>query len=83
MSNVVLLDGVTLSTEPVAEVVSRIEDLLALAKDGHIRAVALAGVYNDGYIHKDFAATEGEWMSRLIGATSRLLYCLNRGAESD
>jgi hypothetical protein len=81
--NIILLSGVTLATAPVANVVEQLESALALARSGNIRAIAIAGIYNDNCIHQSWHAEAGENPTRLIGAIARMQWSLIQQAETN
>ena len=70
MTNVVQFPGVTSALEPVPEVVQQLEDLLARAKTGEIREVAIAAVTDQKSITTAWHH-ENDYF-RLVGAVSWL-----------
>lgn len=69
-----------LDAEPIgADVVEKLEEVLALAREGKISSVAIATVERDGCVNRSWSKTPS--LSLLIGSVVRLEAALIRMAD--
>ena len=75
---------VELKTRPIKvneDVVARLEEALAQAREGNIAAVGIAVVHSDGAISRSWS--ESDSFGLLLGSVSRLLHTLNERADKE